>query len=590
MAPSLFCPEPTQLKTGPLAHVWLAADRDRRLSRSQVLQSDILKSIGVIVEQGPAPAALRLSSQLLLGVAHIYGKKANYLRDDCQEALLKIQTAINGRASVGPPRNATENGNLRPLELLTIDDLFPAMDFTYRQVLQPIISPHMNNYDPDWTLALGLPEPTHSKPSRDEDVIVIDEDLWLDFGDGDDFGINDPDINSQLGTTTLAEEGVSKAMLYPEKRPGWGMQVSDSDIDSFGDDAVDGSFGTPCLDADHDPTLVSHGELFGGDEGHRSQGAESMPPECGSLRRESDTEGVNEQDGAVAQMLAAQPGDNARRSQRGKKQKFVVPDANTVLSTRQLQQYSADRSSILKEPVTLLNNRRLVELIDIEGHGGFVTNTMNDGVSKNWAPELEGLLSLEAVDRTCQKRKRYSVSSVISDGEYSEQLAESADGCSVDGVSSIGNQRDQSVCDASLDAAGPSLASNGPDLEDCYCGPTDQDILRDRYDFEETTMSLSDDEMDDGLGSLDTNQMMTRLREKLDGLFTERRRSQQIMHSILLQDVIPERYTSKQSATMTFFEILVLATKDLIELDQGQDEFALPLRIRGRPGLRIAPE
>ena len=35
--------------------------------------------------------ALRLSGQLLLGVVRIYSRKAKYLLDDCNEALLRIK-------------------------------------------------------------------------------------------------------------------------------------------------------------------------------------------------------------------------------------------------------------------------------------------------------------------------------------------------------------------------------------------------------------------------------------------------------------------------------------------------------------------
>lgn len=35
--------------------------------------------------------ALRLSGQLLLGVVRIYSRKAKYLLDDCNDALLKIK-------------------------------------------------------------------------------------------------------------------------------------------------------------------------------------------------------------------------------------------------------------------------------------------------------------------------------------------------------------------------------------------------------------------------------------------------------------------------------------------------------------------
>lgn len=38
--------------------------------------------------------ALRLSGQLLLGVVRIYSRKAKYLLDDCNEALLKIKMVL----------------------------------------------------------------------------------------------------------------------------------------------------------------------------------------------------------------------------------------------------------------------------------------------------------------------------------------------------------------------------------------------------------------------------------------------------------------------------------------------------------------
>lgn len=43
------------------------------------------------MEQEEAPLALRLSGQLLLGVVRIYSRKARYLLDDCNEALMKIK-------------------------------------------------------------------------------------------------------------------------------------------------------------------------------------------------------------------------------------------------------------------------------------------------------------------------------------------------------------------------------------------------------------------------------------------------------------------------------------------------------------------
>lgn len=44
-----------------------------------------------IVGQEVEVMALRLSGQLLLGVVRIYSRKAKYLLDDCNDALLRIK-------------------------------------------------------------------------------------------------------------------------------------------------------------------------------------------------------------------------------------------------------------------------------------------------------------------------------------------------------------------------------------------------------------------------------------------------------------------------------------------------------------------
>ena len=87
----MFYSETLLSKTGPLARVWLSANLERKLNKAHILQSNIESSVNVIVDQGQAPLALRLSGQLLLGVVRIYSRKARYLMDDCNEALLKIK-------------------------------------------------------------------------------------------------------------------------------------------------------------------------------------------------------------------------------------------------------------------------------------------------------------------------------------------------------------------------------------------------------------------------------------------------------------------------------------------------------------------
>ena len=50
-----------------------------------------MATLGAIVGQEVEVMALRLSGQLLLGVVRIYSRKAKYLLDDCNDALLRIK-------------------------------------------------------------------------------------------------------------------------------------------------------------------------------------------------------------------------------------------------------------------------------------------------------------------------------------------------------------------------------------------------------------------------------------------------------------------------------------------------------------------
>ena len=102
----MFYSEALLSKTGPLARVWLSANIERKLSKTHILQSSVKDSVDAIVNPSQAPMALRLSGQLLLGVVRIYSRKARYLLDDCNEALLKIKmVCFNGTVRHGLAAN-----------------------------------------------------------------------------------------------------------------------------------------------------------------------------------------------------------------------------------------------------------------------------------------------------------------------------------------------------------------------------------------------------------------------------------------------------------------------------------------------------
>jgi cohesin complex subunit SCC1 len=87
----MFYSETLLQKSGPLASVWLSANFERKLSKKHVLQSNIADSIAVIITPSQAPMALRLSSQLLLGVVRIHQRKTHYLLDDCDHTWVQMK-------------------------------------------------------------------------------------------------------------------------------------------------------------------------------------------------------------------------------------------------------------------------------------------------------------------------------------------------------------------------------------------------------------------------------------------------------------------------------------------------------------------
>lgn len=80
-------------KKGPLARVWLAAHWDKKITKSQILETNICESVDSIL-QPRIKLSLRTSSHLLLGIVRIYARKTIYLLQDCQDAAFKIKSAF----------------------------------------------------------------------------------------------------------------------------------------------------------------------------------------------------------------------------------------------------------------------------------------------------------------------------------------------------------------------------------------------------------------------------------------------------------------------------------------------------------------
>lgn len=89
----MFYHEFVLAKKGTLGKVWLAAHWEKKLSRSAMLKHNIVESCQSII-QPVTPLALRTSGHLLLGVVRIHDGKAKDLMTDCSNALCQIKRAF----------------------------------------------------------------------------------------------------------------------------------------------------------------------------------------------------------------------------------------------------------------------------------------------------------------------------------------------------------------------------------------------------------------------------------------------------------------------------------------------------------------
>lgn len=134
----MFYSENLLSKEGPLAQVWLAANLERKLSKNQFLQSNIVQSTKAIANASSQndeseALALRLSGQLLYGVVRIYSRKAKYLLDDVSDALLKLKSAFKSSANtVTLPVNATI---VPSVNQLILQDTITQSDLLYQEPL-----------------------------------------------------------------------------------------------------------------------------------------------------------------------------------------------------------------------------------------------------------------------------------------------------------------------------------------------------------------------------------------------------------------------------------------------------------------------
>ncbi|KAJ7332185.1 hypothetical protein JRQ81_014365, partial [Phrynocephalus forsythii] len=160
-------------KRGPLAKIWLAAHWDKKLTKAHIFECNLETTIEKMLSP-KFTIALRTSGHLLLGVVRIYHRKAKYLLADCNEALLKMQTAFRPGLVDLPKGNSEAN-----YDAITLPEEFHDFDTQLPDVNAIDVAQH-------FTL----------NQSKAEDITLIEEDYRLLHGDS--FG-GDTDVLRHSG-------------------------------------------------------------------------------------------------------------------------------------------------------------------------------------------------------------------------------------------------------------------------------------------------------------------------------------------------------------------------------------------------------
>ncbi|KAB8268465.1 Rec8 like protein-domain-containing protein [Aspergillus minisclerotigenes] len=569
----MFYSETLLSKTGPLARVWLSANLERKLSKSHILQSDIESSVSAIVDQGQAPMALRLSGQLLLGVVRIYSRKARYLLDDCNEALMKIKMAFRLTNNNDLTTTVVAPGGITLPDVLTESDLFMNLDSSL--LLPQPLSFEPEGKRPGTSMDFGsqlfpdssLRRSVSQEPARLEDHTLVDLDLGEDDTPlGHDFSM---EVGRDAPAPRPVEEDLfSDAGKFNDVDLPLDLGEDDAPLDKM-DLANEGPQDNLLQADDTAMDLGDDGELaFDADERRSERESMSVLSEM----PDADMEKLQQEQGEDQDQDegAAEDDVTVQHSQRVKRRKVMTVELDKVTDYKAqiIKGLQADRSTILKPTSFLPRDPVLLTLMDMQKNGDFVTNVLGGGRGRGWAPELRDLLSFDAIKKAGELKRK----------------------------------RDSGIADMDIEAAAAPALEFG---EEEATVPIDEGVgldstLHQRSDIEfpgdddDQVLHLSDDEglnhpledlddtiqpPDSGPVSVGTKHAVHILRDCLGESAVEQKKS------VKFQDLLPERKASKADATKMFFEVLVLATKDAVQVEQRPDTVGGPLKIRGKRAL-----
>ncbi|KAK7203345.1 Rec8 like protein-domain-containing protein [Myxozyma melibiosi] len=541
----MFYSETLLLKKGPLARVWLAANLERKLSKAQYLQASIEKSVGAIVGQDVAPMALRLSGQLLLGVVRIYGRKAKYLLDDCNEALIKLRMTfskgnvdLTASATAANPQQLTLPNTITDLDLLNPD---PSAILGLNAA-DPFAEPSGATAAASGAHTLAAEEITlpelqdsieYARGNNIEDELenMGDDDLVLDTGEY---------LETSEGQNQLPEINDDNAMdedipLDMSIEIGRDNEVNPDQLEDYALELGD----EPLLPPEEEP------EMADVDRAPRLEDMDMSEMEMPSMRQDDDL------------LVADADQERAPTQKRAPRQHRVKIDTATELRGAYIKDMQENRTGILKTYPTLPYSRDTVTLIESYESQGvfdliFKPTFMNEALSKILEPEL--------LPNTPRKRKSSN------DGEDAEEdqspkrahmeenriVVEEEDMYAYEDVPVIDSRFDLPQDDIELPREDDGLEL---DLADPF---SSGDINAEGTE----AVDAAAEEEEEMPSTQAVNGISRNTKEAVAVLVSELSNQDKVDFQSLTVD------KPRSKAVKLFFETLVLATKDAIEVEQ----------------------
>lgn len=431
-----------------------------------------------------------------------------------------------------------------------------------------------------------------------------DDDLALD--------IDDLDLGLDLGLDVVETGLDDRTMEIGLDAPQVNLEdvVGDSELDVFGKDddrgrsasILDQDAGLRILDDDGDIDMAGADITFGIGEDTDMPLAPSGPIDRARISESplSDIDPAQQLELEQEHTRNMSVFDDSeqvverRPKQRQKKLKLLKADEDTQFSSAQIKANAENHPNILKKPDFLPRDPMLYALMEMQRTGGFVSNIIGDERSAGWAPELRGMLSLDAVLSTNEnKRKR---DSGIADMDLEELNAKSPRlelDLGDDDTLAIGTggaqdativADDGTIVMAADQTAGMELPQF--DEDEGFQAPQSREgsVVGSPRDntFDVTRPPLVHPE-DQGPVSQGTRHAVHLLRDQFGAEAEDNAELRQ--RAVVFQDLLPEQRTSKADATKMFFEILVLATKDAIKVEQTGGELGGDIKLRAKRGL-----